>query len=184
MEPEVGPVNVVVSEIRESDVALLEDQGKPAVGRSFADEYADQCRGEQSIYLATDGGRLLGSGFIRWLGPRDADAHDLFPLAPEIFRLEVVETRRSQGIGTRLLDALCAAATAQGFPAVSLGVAHANPRAHALYRRLGFEETPLTEYYDEYQYPLEDGGGRGCTRSLPVSGETATPYCTSRNRRR
>lgn len=158
-------VDVTISLAGEVDLPLLEREGKAAVDCSFAEEYSAQCRGEQSIYIAVADGHLLGSGFIRWLGPRDPEAQALCPDAPEILRLEVAETMQSKGIGTKLIAALCSAAKGRGFNAVSLGVAHENPRAFALYRRLGFEQTPLTEYYDEYQYPLE-GGGYGVARDL------------------
>ena len=29
---------------------------------------------------------------------------------------------------------------------------------NALYQTLGYQDTALTEYFDEYEYPLEDGG--------------------------
>ena len=82
----------------------------------------------------------------------------LFPQAPEIFRLEVVEPRRSQGIGRRLIGAMEEAARARSFEQTSLGVGHENSRAHELYQALHYEDTAITEYWDEYQYPLPDGG--------------------------
>ncbi|MEM8766113.1 MAG: GNAT family N-acetyltransferase [Pseudomonadota bacterium] len=154
-----------IREARRADVGLLEAEGKAAVGRPFSLELDAQDRGEQSIFLALAAGSLLGSGFIRWLGPRDPAAFALLPEAPEIFRLEVLEGRRSQGIGTALLRSIEAAARERGFKAVSLGVAHANPRAEALYRNLGYADMGLDEYYDEYPYPLERGG-YGTARDL------------------
>ena len=56
-------------------------------------------------------------------------------------------------------------AASKGFKEVSLGVGYENPKAYSLYRELGFEDTELEEYFDEYQYPLE-GGGLGVARDL------------------
>lgn len=159
------PAVTVISLVDADNLPLLESEGKAAAERSFADEYADQRRGEHSIFIATEDGRLIGSGFIRWLGPRDSDARALCPDAPEIFRLEVIREYQSRGVGTRLIEALSEAAQEKGFDAVSLGVAHDNPRAYTLYQRLGFLDTDLVEYYDEYRYPLEEGGW-GVARDL------------------
>lgn len=128
-------------------------------------ELEEQARGKHSLFICADDGEILGSGFIRWFGPRDPEAMRLFPNAPEIYRLEVRETHRSLGIGRSLIAEMEAEATVRGFREVSLGVGHENPRALSLYRELGFEDTELEEYFDEYEYPLEDGG-LGVARDL------------------
>ena len=45
---------------------------------------------------------------------------------------------RGRGIGSALLDALCAEARGRGYDEVCLDVADVNPRARALYERRGF----------------------------------------------
>lgn len=50
----------------------------------------------------------------------------------------VADNHRGMGIGTALLDAAGARAGEFGFRAIRLSVADTNPRAEALYRRLGF----------------------------------------------
>lgn len=50
----------------------------------------------------------------------------------------VTARARSQGIGTMLMSAFCDEARARGYPAVRLDVVSNNPRARALYERLGF----------------------------------------------
>lgn len=50
----------------------------------------------------------------------------------------VAATARGQGVGTLLLDAICQEAQTRGFHAVRLDVVDANPRARALYERVGF----------------------------------------------
>ena len=65
--------------------------------------------------------------------PSDAEA--------ERFLLDglcVAAEARGQGIGTLLLDAICAEARLRGYPAVRLDVIDSNPRAIALYQRQGF----------------------------------------------
>jgi ribosomal protein S18 acetylase RimI-like enzyme len=57
----------------------------------------------------------------------------------EISDLVVNVCHRSQGVGTALIAGLLDIARQQGFPEVEIGVAEANARALALYRRLGFD---------------------------------------------
>jgi ribosomal protein S18 acetylase RimI-like enzyme len=149
---------LVIRQAALADLPLIERDLKPAVGRTFQQELDEQDRDEHSLFITVDAGELLGWGFIRWLGPRDAEALRLFPKAPEIYRLEVRAPFRSTGLGRLLIGAMESEAVREGFREVSLGVGHENPRAYALYQTLGYQDTALTEYFDEYEYPLEDGG--------------------------
>ena len=58
--------------------------------------------------------------------------------------LAVAATARGRGIGTALIDALSAEARARDYPALRLDVVDTNPRALALYTRLGFTATKTT----------------------------------------
>ncbi|MCK8483468.1 GNAT family N-acetyltransferase [Aliiroseovarius sp. S2029] len=53
----------------------------------------------------------------------------------------VAETARGQGVGSALFDALFEYARSNGFTHVTLDVIDTNPRAKALYERLGFTAT-------------------------------------------
>jgi len=130
---------------------------KASWGKSFEEDLAEQDAGLHSCFIAILKGEIIGSGFIRWAGPRDEVAVQLFPEAPEIYRLEVRQEFRSKGLGTKLIAAMEAAARDNGRHSISLGVDYENPRAYDLYKRLGFEDSELTEYYDEYLYPTVDG---------------------------
>lgn len=147
-----------IREVEAADIPLLEQWVKAAVGRTFTQELSEQDRGIHSVFIAIDNNEILGWSFIRWLGPRDPRAAELFPEAPEIYRLEVREALRSKRIGRQIISALENAALTHAYSAVSLGVAHDNPRAYALYKELGYQDTPLDAYYDEYDYPLPGGG--------------------------
>ncbi|WP_244300868.1 GNAT family N-acetyltransferase [Roseibium hamelinense] len=52
----------------------------------------------------------------------------------------VSEQARGQGIGSKLLDAICAEADSRHSKSVRLDVIDTNPRARALYHRKGFED--------------------------------------------
>lgn len=149
--------SMVIRAVTPADIPVLDQQVKAAFGRTFNQELAEQEQGIHSLFIAAAGAQVYGWSFIRWLGPRDPEAAELFPDAPEIYRLEVLEQHRSGGIGQRIIEALEDEARARSYRAISLGVGHENPRAYALYQRLGYQNTSLDAYYDEYDYPLSDG---------------------------
>ena len=80
-------------------------------------------------------GALWRAGLL-WLLERDLD-NDRFLMDG----ICVADTARGQGVGTALLDAICAEGRARGYPSVRLDVIDANPRARALYERQGFVAT-------------------------------------------
>lgn len=59
----------------------------------------------------------------------------------EISDLIVSETQRSRGIGTAMIQFLVRAIAKAPLEAVEIGAASSNPRALALYRRLGFVDS-------------------------------------------
>ncbi len=62
----------------------------------------------------------------------------LWPRAAEISDLFVNAAYRGQGIGTAIITYLTNKAACMGVEALEIGAALSNPRALALYRRLGF----------------------------------------------
>jgi GNAT superfamily N-acetyltransferase len=87
--------------------------------------------------IAVEGGRTVGAAWYRLFddaATRPAEVRD--SETPEVV-IAVVPDRRGHGIGGALLEALKAKARADGFAALSLGVAEANP-AMRLYERHGF----------------------------------------------
>jgi ribosomal protein S18 acetylase RimI-like enzyme len=83
------------------------------------------------LAVALDNGRLIGCGGADLR--RHADAGTLWMLS-------VHETFQGLGVGTLLIRALEDRVRERGVPAVRLTVEHDNPRAAALYRRLGYRE--------------------------------------------
>lgn len=77
---------------------------------------------------------------ILWLLERDLD-NDRFLMDG----ICVSEAARGQGVGTALLDAICAEGRKRGYPAVRLDVIDVNPRARALYERQGFVPTRTSQ---------------------------------------
>ena len=84
---------------------------------------------------------------------------------PEISDLLVQKVYRGQGIGTAMIQYLTHHALAQHANCVELGVARSNPRALALYQRLGFKDS----------YTLQLDLGQGTEPVLYLSLDL-TPY--------
>ena len=75
----------------------------------------------------------------------------MWPRTGEISDLIVAEDWRNQGLGSAMIGYLVEKARAWPMPQVEIGVAMNNPRALALYRRLGFKDDRLIN--------LDLGGG-------------------------
>jgi ribosomal protein S18 acetylase RimI-like enzyme len=91
--------------------------------------------GRVLIAESTPGGDVVGYailcfGYSVEFGGRDAFVDELY----------VVEAARGAGIGQRLVAACEHSARAAGVRAIHLEADHANPRAAALYRRIGFAD--------------------------------------------
>jgi len=91
---------------------------------SYADEMA-------VLVVALANGRLVATGAVDFRPD---------PAAGELTTLAVHEHLQSLGLGTRLVTALEKRVRARGRDTARLTVEHDNPRARALYRRLGYRE--------------------------------------------
>ncbi|MDO0931532.1 GNAT family N-acetyltransferase [Streptomyces sp. DG2A-72] len=139
-----------------ADVALLDQRFGSSGAMSFhARRFARQERGESTYLVAWLDGRPVGHGELRWIGCDAADVRAARPGCPEIGALGVSEELRSQGIGTALIHAAEERVRERGITVVGIGVAKDNPRAAALYTRLGYQ--PLIDYYDRWSYEGTDG---------------------------
>lgn len=84
-------------------------------------------RGRGFALVAEAQGQVVGFGMLTLWGQMG-----------EISDLVVSPSRRGGGIGTALIEYLSEKAARLGIPAVEIGVSESNPRARALYERLGF----------------------------------------------
>ncbi|WP_063827492.1 GNAT family N-acetyltransferase [Streptomyces qaidamensis] len=100
---------------------------------------------------------------MRW-GGCDAAVRAALPGCPEINALSVWPPARSHGIGTALIEAAEERAREPGRTAIGLGVAEDNPRAAALYARLGHQ--PPVPYVGRWSYQDHAGVTRECAERL------------------
>ncbi|SBT89138.1 Acetyltransferase (GNAT) family protein [Streptomyces sp. DI166] len=143
------------------DVALL-DRCLPSPGRTsfHARRFARQEAGECAYLVARLDGRPVGHTELRWTGCADASVRAARPGCPEIGGLAVAEDLRSRGIGTALVRAAEQLVRERRLTVAGIGVGKDNPRAAALYRRLGYR--PLIDYLDRYSYEDRAGVPREC----------------------
>jgi ribosomal protein S18 acetylase RimI-like enzyme len=128
--------HVTIRPVRLSDAASLHRDCWPernfeAVYRFVSRAHYNTVQGRVMAIVATGtGDSILGYGqFTHW------------PRCGEISDLMVAESQRSKGIGTAIIQYLVRAARDMDSECVDIGVALSNPRALALYRRLGFRDS-------------------------------------------
>ncbi len=123
-------MDVDVRVLAEHEVAVLAAL-EPA-GRDFSvGMWAAQQRGESVLLVAWVADVPVGQGQLT-LGRE-----------PELRNLQVATVARGHGVGTTIVRAAERHARAAGAMALSVGVADDNPRARALYERLGYAGTGI-----------------------------------------
>jgi RimJ/RimL family protein N-acetyltransferase len=140
------------------DVDRLEVWRPTGQTRGHAARFARHVAGTSSLLVAWSADGPLGSCEVLWNGPKEPAIHAAFD-CPEINGLQVWPPRhQGQGIGTALIAEVEDRARRLGIPLIGLGVADDNPRAAALYLRLGYAFTGC-RYMDRWHY-LDDAGIR------------------------
>lgn len=116
-----------------SDLVDLEWSGSTEHLKSLAEAMGRREADEVELVMIK-----VGNGLSVAVGAVDFSKRDD---AGELWMLSVREDWQSLGVGTIMIGALEARIAARGRPYATLGVEHDNPRAAALYRRLGYRET-------------------------------------------
>lgn len=146
-----------ISECCAEDVPLL-DRHMPEAGAGshHARRFARQADGRSTYLLAWRDGVPVGSCEVRWDGCAAPEVQAAHPGMPEVNGLGVwPETLRSESTANALIRAAEARSRERGCSGAGLGVERNNPRAEALYERLGYRAS--TPYLDCWSY--EDGDG-------------------------
>lgn len=90
-------------------------------------------------------GRGVGMVAVNETGILGYGQLTLWPRAAEISDLNVTEALRSRGIGSALVQTLLEKCRLLHIAKVEIGAALSNPRAIALYRRLGFRDDRIID---------------------------------------
>ncbi|MFE7775996.1 GNAT family N-acetyltransferase [Streptomyces sp. NPDC057445] len=154
-----------IAPCRAEDLPLL-DLHMPS--NSADSHHAARClrqeAGASTYLVAWRDGAPVGRGEVRWTGCAAPEVRAALGDCPELNGLAVwPEALRGQGIGTALIRAAESLARERGKDLLGLGVDRDNPRAAALYARLGYE--PGVPYTDRWAYTGEDGARHECADS-------------------
>ncbi|WP_369167903.1 GNAT family N-acetyltransferase [Streptomyces sp. R28] len=142
---------------RAEDIEVL-DHFMPSysVDGNHAARFGRQEAGDSTYLIPWLDGRPVGHAEVRWTGCAAPEARASRPGCPEINGLFVwPESLRSRGIGTALVRTAERMAKERGIGAMGLGVDDDNPRAAALYARLGY--LPTVPYVDRWTRLDSDG---------------------------
>lgn len=160
-EPDGRPSGVPATSVRlatADDLPALDQAiptGRNDVHRAFL---ARQEAGDASYLVAWRGGSPVGTGVVRW-GGTDAGPD------PEITNLQVPASLQSQGIGTAIVRFAEGLIRDRGFSRALIGVGEDNPRASALYERLGYRDTGR-RWTSAYTHFDADGAERAETEHV------------------
>lgn len=100
-------------------------------------------KGEVIYLLAEDNDQIIGHVLLKLSGTETEPGY------PDINDLYVLEEKRGQGVGTKLIEAAEIHAKEKGFNKISLAVNPTlNPDAMRLYERLGYKQTETETYLD------------------------------------
>lgn len=130
------PTSILMRAVRATDTDRLRANCWP--NRTFLTIYNLVTR---TVHNAAEG---RGLGLVM-VGEDDVPLaygqYTMWPTCTEISDLVVTEPLRGHGVGTALIQTLIKRARSSGALVFEIGVAMDNPRAAALYRRLGFEDS-------------------------------------------
>ena len=149
-----------IRECQAEDVELLEASApSPGLTGSHERRFLRQQKGLSTFLIVWADRVPVGRGEILWRGCAEPEVNEQFPDCPELNGLDVwPPARRSRGIGTALINEAESRVRDRGFALLGLGVNDDNPRAAALYLRLGFRETGC-HYLDRY-FGIDSQGQR------------------------
>lgn len=128
---------LTIRQAQREDMRKLEWRGEFSHLRElFERSYREQLFGRRHLLVADSGGYPVGRLFILLNGHNAKRANG--STHAYLYSLQVMSLFQGKGIGTRLIDAAEALLRQRGFAVVSIAVAKDNPRAQALYERLGY----------------------------------------------
>lgn len=135
LAPEIRP-------LAEDEIPLLDAHLDPErlAGRHH-DRFTQQQDGRLTYLIAWLDGIPIGHTMVRWEGTTDAFVAERISGCAHVEDLFVMPEYRSRGIGTRILAHGERLAMERGFGRIGLAVGIDNPRARALYERLGYADT-------------------------------------------
>jgi GNAT superfamily N-acetyltransferase len=150
-------MEIRIATCRDEDVTVLAERFSSLGATPFhVPRYARHVAGTSTYLVAWLDGEPSGVGEVRWHGCAAPEVRAAVGTCPEINGLHVLDAVQSRGIGTALIRHAEQLVAARGLTMIGLGVDERdNPRAAALYDRLGYR--PVVRYLDRWSY-TDDAG--------------------------
>jgi ribosomal protein S18 acetylase RimI-like enzyme len=161
-------------EIRDCTAADLDILDQHVPGGAHRGHYEQQQAGARTLLVAWSAGRPVGTAVISWEGCVAPTLRAALPDAVEIAAVHVDPDHRGRGIGTALITAAEHRLAAAAVLRAVLGVDTSNPRATALYTRLGYTDTGHRATI-RYTYTTADGRGHTATEHVVALGKHLGP---------
>jgi len=113
------------------EIRILTDEELPRVDATLPLDRLTGSMADGGYLIAWEDGSPIGHAYLAWAGTELG--------LPELQDVFVTPDRRGAGVGTALTRKAERLVAAQGYDRLSLSVGVRNPRARALYERLGYE---------------------------------------------
>jgi GNAT superfamily N-acetyltransferase len=146
---------VEVRELSEGDLLALQEH-MPSAHHPY--RAATHESGAATFLLAWNDGKPVGYLLLKWAGADEEIVHRLIGNCPELNAITVAVEVRSRGIGTTLIAEAERRVRARGISRVGLAVGLDNPRARALYERLGFSAWKHGSFKVTWEAPGDPSG--------------------------
>ena len=146
-----GGEEIHIRPIQKADLPALEWEGEYRhFRRLYAEHYESFRAGSTLIYIAeSQAGIMVGQVFIL-LYSRNSEVADGMHRA-YLFSFRIKPAYRNQGLGSYMLAFVEEQLLQRGYSIVRLNVAQDNPKARALYDRLGYEVIGYSPGVWQYQ---------------------------------
>lgn len=150
--------SVTIRPAQESDLSALTAIKGAGSEALHLDRIRDAENGDFQYLVALDGSERVGFGLLVFRRPAHwSDAADSTCL-PQIVDLQVREDLRGRGYGSAFMEGLERITAEAGYDELYLSVEpDDNPRAYALYRRLGYEPLQPKPYPKSWHFVDSDG---------------------------
>lgn len=133
--------NIEIRTCRESDIELLERVFPSGKNNEWhLQRLKNQQNGDSTYLIAFLEGQPVGHLDLLWKPVGNDKRNKYLSGHPEINALVVVPDLQSQGIGSKLIGVAEELVGEKGIQQACIGVATNNPRARALYERLGYND--------------------------------------------
>lgn len=159
--------NIEIRTCQESDIELLEKVFPSGTNNGWhLQRFKSQQKGDSTYLVAFLNGQPVGHLDLLWKPVGNEVRNKYLKDQPEINALVVVSELQSQGIGSKLIHVAEELVWKKGFQKACIGVATNNPRARALYERLGYIDWGQGICEDSFVWIDEEGNPLHITEEL------------------